>query len=231
MHRRPSSSRTRPPGTARRALVVAAALAAAACAAPVPREVALAGKPIDEFVNDLKDDLAEVHWRVRGPGVACGGTAPREVDLRQGVITLTLERVAQVGASGDVRLVALPLGSLAVEPLVSGGVERRAARALTVKLEAGGTAPVVDVERAPGSTRPVAQALNAAIDGFMRSSTREPCMRLTALKLTLVLDVEANGSGGFRIVVPAVRAGIDASDKAVNTLTLDWSHVTSNGFL
>jgi hypothetical protein len=205
---------------------------ATACAGPAPREVALAGKPIDEFVNDLKDELAEVHWRLRGPGAACGaGGAPREVDLRQGAITLSLERVGQVGASGDVRLVAIPLGNLALEPLLAADVERRAARTLTMRLEADGSAPVVDVERAPVSARPVAQALNAAIDGFMRSSSREPCVRLTALKLVLVLDVEANASGGFRITVPAARTGIDAGSKALNTLTLEWAHVASNGFL
>jgi hypothetical protein len=217
---------------ARASLALVVAPRAAACAGPAPRDVALAGKPLDEFVNDLKDELADVHWRVRGPGIACGGgNAPREVDLRQGTITLSLERVAQTGASGDVRLVAVPLGNLALEPLFAGDVERRAARTLVIKLEAGGNAPLVDVERAAASTRPVAQALNAAIDGFMRSSSREPCVRLTALKLTLVLDVEANASGGFRITVPAVRAGIDGGAKAVNTLTLDWAHVASNGFL
>jgi len=216
----------------RTSLVVAAAMLAVGCAGPVPRDVALAGKPIDEFVDDLKDELADVHWRVRGPGLACGaGGAAREVDLRQAAITLTLERVAQVGASGDVRLVALPLGVGAVEPLFAADAERRTARTLVVRLDAGGNAPVVDVERAVASTRPVAQALNAAIDGFMRSGSREPCMRLTALKLTLVLDVEANGSGGFRITVPALRAGVEAGSKAVNTLTLDWAHVESNGFL
>jgi hypothetical protein len=216
----------------RASMAVVIVLLAAACATPVPRDVALAGKPVDEFVNELKDELADVHWRVRGPGAACGaGGAAREVDLRQAVITLSLERVAQVGASGDVRLVAIPLGSVAVEPLFSADIERRAARTLTIKLEAGGSAPLVDVERATASVRPVAQALNAAIDGFLRSSSREPCVRLTALKLTLVLDVEANGSGGFRITVPALRAGVDAGTKAVNTLTLEWAHVASNGFL
>ena len=212
-------------------VVVVAALLAAACAGPAPRDVALAGKPLDEFVNDLKDELADVHWRVRGPGLACGGGALREVDLRQAAITLSLERIAQVGASGDVRLVALPLGVGAIEPTLAADVERRVSRTLVVRLEAGGDAPVVDAGRATASTRPVAQALNAAIDGFMRSSPRDPCVRLAGLKLTLILDVEANGSGGFRITVPALRAGVDATGKAVNTLTLDWSHVSSNGFL
>jgi len=216
----------------RTSLAVVAAVLLAACAGPAPRDVALAGKPLDEFVNDLKDELRDVHWRVRGPGLACGGGgAPREVDLRQAAITLTLERIAQVGASGDVRLVAVPLGAGAIEPTLAADAERRASRTLVVRLEAGGDAPLVDAERAVASTRPVAQALNAAIDGFMKSSPRDPCVRLAGLKLTLILDVEANGSGGFRITVPALKAGIDATAKAVNTLTLDWSHVSSNGFL
>jgi hypothetical protein len=100
-----------------------------------------------------------------------------------------------------------------------------------MKLEVGGTPPLVDIDRAVPSSRPVAQALNAAIDGFVRSASREPCVRLTALKLTLVLDVERQASGGFRISVPAVRAGVDVASKAVNTLTLEWAHVASNGFL
>ena len=217
--------------TVRMAVVSLAAALVAACAAPAPRDVALAGKPLDEFVNDLKDELADVHWRLRGAPGGCAGAAPREVDLRQAVMVLTLERVAQVGASGDVRLVAVPLGSVALEPAFAGDLERRNARTLTLKLEADGDAPIVDVEHAPPSTRPVAQALNAAIDGFMRSSSRAPCVRLTALKLTLVLDVEATASGGFRITVPALRVGVDGASKAVNTLTLEWAHVASNGFL
>ena len=65
----------------------------------------------------------------------------------------------------------------------------------------------------------------------MRSQTREPCLRLTALKLTLLLDVERKAGGGFRLVVPAVRADAATDVQAVNTLTLEWSHVGSNGFL
>jgi hypothetical protein len=54
---------------------------------------------------------------------------------------------------------------------------------------------------------------------------------MAALKLTLVLDVEAKAEGGFRITVPALRLGADGTGKAVNTLTLEWAHVASNGFL
>jgi len=217
-----------------RTTIVVAALGAAVllCAcAPMQPSPPLDGKPVDELVNDVKDELAEVHWRVRSSRPACGSAAPREVDLRQGVVTLTLERVAQASVGGDVRLVALPLGAVGIEPLASGDYARRLARTLVVKLEAAGSAPVVDIDTAPASTRPVAQALNAAIDGFMRSQSREPCLRLTALKLTLVLDVERKAGGGFRIVVPAVRIDGEAGVQAVNTLTLEWAHVGSNGFL
>jgi len=189
------------------------------------------GKPIDELVNDLKDDLTEVHWRIRSPRPACGTTAAREVDLRQGSVVLTLERVAQTTIGGDVRLVALPLGSLALEPVASADYDRRAGRTLVLKLEAAGAAPLVDLDSAPASTLPVAQVLNAAIDGFMRSQSREPCLQLTALKLTLVLDVERKAGGGFRIVVPPARVDAAGGVRAVNTLTLEWAHVGSNGFL
>ncbi len=208
------------------------AIALGGCSITPLRDGPIAGKPVDELVNDLKDELAEVHWRLRSSSPACGsGGAPREVDLRQGAVTLMLERVAQVGASGDVKLVAVPLGAGLIEPLFAGDVERRAARTLTLKLEVDGSTPVVELEHATLSARPVARALNAAIDGFMRSQTREPCVRLAGLKLTLVLDVEATASGGFRLTVPAFRAAVDGSSKAVNTLTLEWAHVASNGFL
>ena len=215
----------------RMTFAVAAATLLCACAPLPPSAGPIDGKPVDELVNDLKDELADVHWRVRSSRAACGSTGAREVDLRQGTITLTLERVAQASAGGDVRLVALPLASVALEPLGSADYARRLARTLVVKLEASGAAPVVDVDAAPASTRPVAQALNAAIDGFMRSQSREPCLRLTSLKLTLVLDVERKVGGGFRIVVPAVRVDGEAGAQAVNTLTLEWAHVGSNGFL
>ena len=215
----------------RNALIVATAAGLlAACMPLVQPGGPIDGKPVDELVNDLKDDLAEVHWRIRTARPACGTTAAREVDLRQASVVLTLERVAQTTIGGDVRLVAVPLGSLALAP-VTADYDRRAARTIVMKLEAGGSAPLVDLDTARASTRPVAQALNAAIDGFMRSQTREPCLLLTALKLTLVLDVERKAGGGFGIVVPALRVDAEASGRAVNTLTLEWAHVGSNGFL
>ena len=73
------------------ALAVSAALLLCGCAPMREAPVALEGKPVDELVNDLKDELAEVHWRIRSSRPACGSTAPREVDLRQGAVTLTLE--------------------------------------------------------------------------------------------------------------------------------------------
>jgi len=214
-----------------RVLTLAACALACGCTPMLRPDGVVAGKPIDEFVNDLKDELAEVHWRIRSTRAACGSDAPREVDLRQGAVVLTLERVGQASIGGDVRLVALPLGSLVLEPSASADVDRRTERSLVMKLEVGGAAPLYELESAPRSTRPVAQALNAAIDGFMRSQSGTPCVRLTALKLTLVLDVEEKAGGGFRITVPAVRLGAAASTHAVNTLTLEWAHVQSNGFL
>jgi hypothetical protein len=203
----------------------------AACTPMLRPDGPITGKPIDEFVNDLKDELAEVHWRIRSSRPACGTDGLREVDLRQGAVVLTLERVGQTTIGGDVRLVALPLGTLSAEPSGSLDVERRTERSLVMKLEVAGAAPLHDLDAAPPATRPVAQALNAAIDGFMRSQSGTPCMRLTALKLTLVLDVEQKAGGGFRITVPAVRLGAEAATRAVNTLTLEWAHVLSNGFL
>ena len=212
------------------ALVMLACVCLGACT-PLRPDGLVSGKPIDEFVNDLKDELAEVHWRIRSARPACGANAPREVDLRDGTVVLNLERIGQAAVGGDVRLVALPLGTLAVEPFGSLDAARRTERTLVMKLEVAGDAPLYDLERAPQATRPVAQALNAAIDGFMRSQNTTPCMRLTALKLTLVLDVEQKAGGGFRIIVPAVRIDAATSVRAVNTLTLEWSHVQSNGFL
>jgi hypothetical protein len=210
---------------------VLACAALAACAPMQRGDAALTGKPVDEVVNDLKDELAQVHWRIRSARPACGAGAPREVDLRDAAVVLTLERVAQASIGGDIRLVALPLGDLALEPFASADHARSSTRTLVMKLQVGGAPPLVDLDGAPQATQPVAQALNAAIDGFMRSGQGEPCIRLTALKLTLVIDVEQKAGGGFRVVVPPVRIGADRDARAVNTLTLEWAHVQSNGFL
>jgi hypothetical protein len=216
----------------RAVIVMAVAGLLGGCATPgLDPDGGLAGKPLDEFVDEMKQELAQVHWRVRGPGPACGTTAAREVDLRDASVVLTLARVAQAGAGADVKLVAVPLGAVALAPYGSLDATRSAQRTLVLKLEVAGPAQVHDVDTAPAATRPVAQALNAAIDGFMRSAAREPCVRMSALRLTLVLDVERKAEGGFRIVVPALRVAATAGTEAVNTLTLDWAHVASNGFL
>jgi hypothetical protein len=206
-------------------------VALAGCATTGRGDLASIGKPVDELVDDLKHELAQVHWRIRSPRPACGTTAPREVDLRQGAVVLTLERVAQATIGGDIRLVALPLGDVSLEPFGSADWTRNRERTLTMKLEVGGAPPIVDVDTAPRASGAVAQALNAAIDGFMRSSESEPCIRLSALKLTLVLDVKQEASGGFRVIVPAIRIAGERDTRAVNTLTLEWAHVLSNGFL
>ena len=214
-------------------ILVAAGFAGMLCAcAPALRpEAPVEGKPVDELVNELKDDLAQVHWRLRTARPACGAAAQREVDLREAAIVLTLERVAQTSVGANVRLIALPLGATAVEPAFGADYDRRAARTLVVKLSATGSAPIVDVDSAPAASRPVAQALNAAIDGFMRSQSDEPCLHLTGLKLTLVIDVERKAEGGFRVVVPSVSLNAGRGTQAVNTLTLEWAHVGSNGFM
>lgn len=222
-----------------RCAIVAALVAAVLTTGCTPAwrpEPDIAGKPVDEFVNDLKAELAEVHWRVRAATHACNTAAAREVDLRDAAVTLTLERVAQAGFGADLRLVAVPLGGLAVEPLASADASRRTARTLVMKLAVDGPVAVHDVTAstagaAAAARGPVAMALNAAIDGFMRSTAQEPCVRLAGIKLTLVLDVERKAEGGFRIVVPAIRFAGAASSQAVNTLTLEWAHVASNGFL
>jgi hypothetical protein len=217
-----------------RAMSIACVLACtvlAACAPMQRAEESLSGKPVDELVNDLRDELAQVHWRIRSARAACDGSAAREVDLRQAAVVLTLERVAQVSVGGDIKIVALPLGDLAVEPSASLDYSRSSARTLTMKLEVGGAPPLVDLDSAPPASRPVAQALNAAIDGFMRARQGEPCIRLAALKLALVIDVKQEAGGGLRIVVPSLRVAGERNTRAVNTLTLEWAHVQSNGFL
>ncbi|HET7135720.1 MAG TPA: hypothetical protein VFJ25_07360, partial [Casimicrobiaceae bacterium] len=56
----------------------------------------------------------------------------------------------------------------------------------------------------------------------------EPCVRLTSLRLTLIIDVERGAGGGFRLVVPAADVGLDLARRDVNTLTLHWDKVVSN---
>ena len=86
-----------------RAMALAACAFACGCTPLLRPEGVVTGKPIDEFVNELKDELAEVHWRIRSTRPACGTDAPREVDLRQGAVVLTFQRVGQASIGGDVR--------------------------------------------------------------------------------------------------------------------------------
>ena len=44
------------------------------CAGAPPSPPGLTGKPIDEFFDDLKAELREVHWRIRSNVAACGST-------------------------------------------------------------------------------------------------------------------------------------------------------------
>ena len=97
-----------------------------------------------------------------------------------------------------------------------------------LKLDVAGTSRLYDVGDASHATGAVARTLNAAIDGFMRSSAQEPCIRLSALRLTFVLDVRQEAGGGFRLVVPVAELGVEATRRDVNTLTLSWDKVVSN---
>jgi hypothetical protein len=215
--------------TGQRTLALIAIASTLACCASAPGNVpGLAGKPIGEFFDELKAELRDVHWRVRSQGAACGTSEPREVDLRNAVITLDLQRVGEVSVDGEVRLVALPLAGVAVAPFASAAASRRFTQDIVLRLDVAGASRIVDVDAAPTATGPVARSLNAAIDGFIRSSTQEPCIRLASLKLTFVIDVRRDAAGGFRLVVPAAEFGVDAARRDVNTLTLTWDKVVSN---
>ena len=99
---------------------------------------------------------------------------------------------------------------------------------MALKLDVTGPARLYEIGEAPDAGGAVAASVNAALDGFMRSSAAEPCVRLTSLKLTLIVDVERTAAGGFRLVVPVAQFGVDASRRDVNTLTLTWDKVVSN---
>jgi hypothetical protein len=207
---------------------VALALFVSACAGVDRATPGLAGKPLDEFFDELKAELRDVHWRIRGTGAGCGDGAPREVDLRNATITLDLQRVAEVSVDGAVRLVAVPLGGGLLSPLASASASRKSTQDLVVKLDVAGPSRLYDAGAASEAAGPVARTVNAAIDGFMRSSTQEPCIRLTSLKLAFVVDVQAAAGGGFKLTVPAGDLGAEASRRDVNTLTLTWDKVVSN---
>ena len=190
--------------------------------------VEVTGKPVGEFFDDLKAELREVHWRLKGRAAACGSDEEREVDLRNATVTLEMRRVAEASLDGEIRLVALPLAGAAVTPGLSESAARRSSRDMTIKLDVSGDAPVHDIDDAPRAESALAQTVNAAIDGFVRSSRDAPCIRLAALKLQFVLDVERAAGGGFRIVVPPAQVAADATRRDVNTLTLAWDRIVSN---
>lgn len=214
-------------GVRSRALTAAAFIVAGCASAPsaVP---GTEGKPIAEFFDDVKAQLREVHWRVRSDHAACGTTDRREVDLRNASITLDLQRIGEASVDGAVRLVAVPLGATAVAPFASATTARKWSQEIVVKLDVAGPSRLYDAAEPSTATGSLARSLNAAIDGFVRSSADEPCIRLGALKLTFVVDVRQDAGGGFRLVVPAAELGIDASRRDVNTLTLSWDKIESN---
>ncbi len=204
--------------------------AAALCAGCVTLDPGpeVTGKPVGEFFDELKAELREVHWRVRGGAAACGSAEPREVDLRNASVTLEMRRVAEASVDGEIRLVALPLAGTAATPSLSGSVARRSSQDITIKLDVAGDAPVHDIDEASRARSPLALTVNAAIDGFVRSSADAPCIRLAALKLQFVLDVERAAGGGFKIVVPAAQLAAEGARRDVNTLTLTWDRIVSN---
>ena len=212
-----------------RSLAIALAVAVlSACAGTGPAAPGLDGKPLGEFFDELKHELRAVHWRVRSTQAACGTSEPREIDLRNAQVTLELSRVAVADVDGQVKLVALPLAGAALAPFASASATRKWSQEMTVKLDVTGPSRLYDLDEATPGGLAVAQAVNAAIDGFMRSSADEPCVRLAALRIALVVDVVREAGGGFRVVVPAAQLGIDASRRDVNTLTLAWDKVVSN---
>lgn len=210
------------------ACIALMALALTACASLGPAAPGIDGKPLGEFVDDLKTQLRAVHWRIRSTSAACGTAEPREIDLRNAQVALDLERIGTASVDGQIRLVALPLAGLAVAPFASGSSERKYTQELALKFDVTGPSRLYDASEAAGEGGAIAQAVNAAIDGFMRSSADEPCVRLTSLKLSLVIDVARDAAGGFKLVVPAAQLGAGASRRDVNTLTLTWDKVLSN---
>jgi hypothetical protein len=211
----------------RKGCVLLIALACAACAGVESTAPGLSGKPLSEFFDDLKGELRAVHWRIRSGSAACGTAEPREVDLRNATIALDLQRVGEAGVDGQVRLVALPLAGVGLSPFGSASSARKWTQEMALKLDVAGPARLYAVGEASDGGA-VATSVNAALDGFMRSSAAEPCVRLTSLKLTFIIDVARDAAGGFKLVVPAAQVGVEASRRDVNTLTLTWDKVVSN---
>lgn len=210
------------------AAVALAAFACAACTGFEAQAPALNGKPLAEFFDDLKAELRSVHWRIRSTTAACGTNELREVDLRNAQVALDLQRVGAASIDGQVRLVALPLAGAGIAPFASASAGRKWTQEMALKLDVTGPSRLYDPGEPAQGGGAVAQSVNAAIDGFMRSSAQEPCVRLASLKLTFIIDVERDAAGGFKLVVPVAQLGIDASRRDVNTLTLAWDKVVSN---
>ncbi len=207
------------------AAVVALPLLAGCANVPSP---AIVGKPLPEFFDELKAELRAVHWRMRSTQPACGTPDLREIDLRNAQVTLELSRIGSVDVDGQVRLVAIPLGTFAVVPSFSASAGRKWTHEMALKFDVTGPSRIYDVGAATSEGGAVARSVNEAIDAFMRSSADEPSVRLTSLRLTLGLDVERGAGGGFRLVVPAADVGLDLARRDVNTLTLHWDKVVSN---
>ena len=136
--------------------------------------------------------------------------------------------VGEASIDGQLRLVALPLAGFALSPFASAAASRKWTQDVVLKLDVAGPARLYDVGEPSVAAGPVARTLNAAIDGFVRSSTQEPCIRLASLKLTFVIDVRQDAGGGFKLAVPAGEIGLDAARRDVNTLTVSWDKVVSN---
>ena len=178
--------------------------------------------------DDVKAELRDVHWRVRSDRAACGSAERREVDLRNATITLDLQRVGEASVDGSLRIVALPLAGGIVSPFATAGAARKWTQEIVLKLDVAGPSRLYDAGETSSATGSIARNLNAAIDGFVRSSADEPCIRLASLKLTFVIDVRQDAGGGFKVVVPPAELGIDAGRRDVNTLTLSWDKIQSN---
>lgn len=200
----------------------------AGCANVPPAAPGISGKPIGEFFDDVKAELRDVHWRVRSDRAACGSADRREVDLRNATITLDLQRVGEASVDGTLRIVALPLAGGIVSPFATAGAARKWTQEIVLKLDVAGPSRLYDAGETSAATGSIARNLNAAIDGFVRSSSDEPCIRLASLKLTFVIDVRQDAGGGFKVVVPAAELGIDADRRDINTLTLSWDKIQSN---
>jgi hypothetical protein len=188
----------------------------------------IVGKPLPEFFDELKGELRAVHWRMRSTRPACGTTETREIDLRNAQVTLELSRIGSVDVDGQVRLVAIPLGGVALVPYAAANAGRKWTHEMALKFDVTGPSRVYALGEATADDGAVARSVNEAIDAFMQSSADEPCVRLTSLRLTLVIDVARSAGGGFKLVVPAADLGLDLARRDVNTLTLHWDKVVSN---